>query len=129
MPQEWSTVAKNRMLDALDDTETLYISAHTADPGADGQTGNEVTGGAPAYARKAGTWSAASGGAMTLSATVTLDIPGGPTTVSYLGLWDSLASTAAANFMARVDIADEVFSSQGTLDVTAFTLDLNNDPA
>jgi len=128
MPQEFSQVAYNRMLDALDDTETLYISAHTGDPGVDGQTGNEVTGGTPAYARKAGTWGAAASAQMTLSGTVTLDIPTG-VTVSYLGLWDSLAATAAANFMGRVDIADEAFGSQGTLDVTAFTLALDQNPA
>jgi hypothetical protein len=128
MPQEWSQVAYNRMLDALDDTETLYISAHTGDPGVDGQTGNEVTGGTPAYARKAGTWSAASGAQMTLSGTVTLDIPSGAT-VTYLGLWDSLAATAAANFMGRVSISPEAFGSQGTLDVTAFTLALDQNPA
>lgn len=127
MAQEFSPSAYNDMLDSLDASDTLYISAHTADPGVDGQSGNEVTGGAPAYARIAGTWNAAASEAMTLNGTVTLDIPTG-VTVSFLGLWNHVTGTTAAQFRGRVDIADEVFGSQGTLDVTAFTLAMDQNP-
>jgi hypothetical protein len=126
MAQEFSTVAFNRMLDALDDTETLYISAHTGDPGADGSNGLEVSGGS--YARQAGVWNAASSRSMTLSATESIPIPSG-NTVTWLGLWDHLTNTATANFMGRVQITSEAFGSDGTLDVTAFTLSLDLDPA
>lgn len=121
MAQEFTNTAKDRMLDALDDVETLYLSAHTASPGLTGA--NEVTGGT--YAREAGTWNAASAGSMTLSATVTLDIPSG-TTVAWLGVFDAVSG---GTFIGQVDITDEVFGSDGTLDVTAFTFALDQDPA
>lgn len=125
MAQEISNAGKDIMLEGLR-SETLYISAHTASPGLTGA--NEVSGGAPAYARQLGAWNAASGGSMALSATETLDIPSG-TTVSWLGLWNIASGGTSTNFMGQVDISDEVFGSQGTLDVTAFTIALDQDPA
>jgi len=122
MAQEFTDFAKNFMLDALD-TGVIYVSAHTATPGLTGA--NEVTGGTPAYARQLAGYNAASGGSMALTATETLDIPSG-VTVSFLGIWDAVT---AGNFLGQVDIADEVFGSQGTLDVTALTLALDQDPA
>ena len=87
------------MLDALDEsiaTGAKFWSAHTAYSA----TGtNEVTGGSPAYARKAATWAAASGSPRTKVSTgspaCTFDIPAS-TTVSWIGRWD--ASTAG-NFL------------------------------
>ena len=125
MPQEISQNAYNVMLDGI--ATGKFLSAHTGDPGVDGQLGAEVTGGAPAYARKAATFAAASGASMGISATVTFDIPA--VTVSYLGIWDHLTLALTANFFGRVDIADEICGSQGTLDVTAFTLSLDLNPA
>jgi len=122
MAQEFTDFAKNFMLDALD-TGVIYVSAHTATPGLTGA--NEVTGGTPAYARQLAGYNAASGGSMALTATETLDIPSG-VTVSFLGIFDAVT---AGNFLGQVDIADEVFGSQGTLDVTALTLALDQDPA
>jgi len=122
MAQEFTDFAKNFMLDALD-TGVIYVSAHTATPGLTGA--NEVTGGTPAYARQLAGYNAASGGSMALTATETLDIPSG-VTVSFLDIFDAVT---AGNFLGQVDIADEVFGSQGTLDVTALTLALDQDPA
>lgn len=123
MPQELTTTMKNQLLDSTFAPASVYVSAHTASPGLTGA--NEVSGGAPAYARKLLTYAAASGGTKATSATVTLDIPAA-TTVAFIGLFDAVS---AGNFLAQDDITDEVFGSQGTLDVTAATLDLNNDPA
>jgi hypothetical protein len=125
MPQEFSNNAYTVMLEAI--RTGKFISAHTGDPGVDGQSGNEVTGGAPAYARKASAFNAAAAASMALTGTVTLDIPA--VTVSFLGLWNHVTATATTNFYGRVDIADEVFGSQGTLDVTAFTLTMDQNPA
>lgn len=92
----FSTFAKNLMLDALDETATngvKFWSAHTAYS----TTGtNEVTGGSPAYARKAATFAAAasSSKASTGSPAATFDIPAG-TTVAWIGRWDA---SAAGNF-------------------------------
>lgn len=122
MAQEFTNAAKVVMLDALVSTyTTVYVSAHTASPGLTGA--NEVTGGS--YARQALAYNAASGNSKTTSATATIPIPTG-NTVAWLGLW-SLASGGV--FLGQVDIADEVFGSDGNLDVTAFTLALDQDPA
>jgi hypothetical protein len=79
----FSTVAKNAMLNAL---SLANASLHSGFPG---QTGaSEISGGAPAYARKAITVGSASGEARTLTAGVTFDVGAG-TTVRWLGFWDS----------------------------------------
>lgn len=60
-----------------------FASLHTAYPGTTGAS--EVTGGTPAYARKAITINAASGGSRLLNAGVTFDVPA--CTVKWIGLW------------------------------------------
>ena len=60
-------------------------SLHTAYPGTTGTS--EVTGGAPAYARKAITINAASGGSRLLNAGVVFDVPA--CTVKWIGLWSA----------------------------------------
>lgn len=85
----FSNQAKNVMLDALDESQVegaTHGSLHTAYSA----TGaNEVTGGAPAYARKAATWAAASAGAKSTSASMVFDVPAA-TTVRWVGFWDAL---------------------------------------
>lgn len=91
----FSATAKNLMLDALDEsiaTGAKFGSLHTAYS----STGtNEVTGGSPAYARKAATWAAAASGAKATSASMVFDVPAS-TTVRWVGFFD--ASTAG-NFL------------------------------
>jgi hypothetical protein len=127
MAWELSSEALKFMLDALD-TAGLYVSAHTGDPSTTGT--NEVTGGT--YARVSVPHNAATGtggtASMALTATATINIPAG-TTVTYLGIWDHISSTAQADYMGRVSIASEQFSSAGTLDVTALTIALVLVPA
>lgn len=94
-----TNTAKNLMLDAMDEsiaTGMKFGSLHTAYS----TTGtNEVTGGSPAYARKALTWSAASGGSKALAATLpTWDVPAG-TTVSWIGAWDAVT---VGNFLGMM---------------------------
>jgi len=120
MAQETTTTFRNNLLD--NHTLAIWISAHTASPGLTGA--NEVSGGSPAYARLQGTFAAASAGQRALSSSVTLDIPAS-TTVAWLGGFDAVT---AGNFLAQDDITDEVFGAQGTLEVTAFTLDLTINP-
>jgi hypothetical protein len=102
---------KNAMLDgqAYDNA-----SLHTAFPGTTGA--NEVTGGAPAYARKAITVNAASGGSRQLNAAVTFDVPA--TTVKWIGYWSAGVFVCTApnggatpkNFMA-IPSTDTVYST------------------
>lgn len=74
----FTAAAKNAMLDA---EGTTHLSLHSAWSA----TGaNEISGGSPAYARKAATFSAASGGSKALSAPLTFDVPAGAT-VAWVG--------------------------------------------
>jgi hypothetical protein len=87
----YSPTGKNVMLEALDEGAAAgakYGSLHSAYS----VTGaNELTGGSPAYARKALTWAGASAGAKALSSAVVFDAPAG-STVQFFGLWDALTS-------------------------------------
>lgn len=106
----FTDAAKNAMLDAEPST---HISLHT-DWSATGA--NEVTGGSPAYARKAATWDAATGASAALAAAVTFDVPAG-STVRYAGRWD--ASTAGTFLgMSALNGAETEFS----VDLTANTI-------
>jgi hypothetical protein len=74
--------ARHLMLDALDEAATGGIDfigiLQTGDPGQGTNfTGTEATGGSPAYARKAVTWSAAAAGQKKNSAAITFDVAAG----------------------------------------------------
>jgi hypothetical protein len=87
------------------------ISLHTGVPNDSGS--NEVTGGAPAYARKTPAYSAASAGATNLTASLVFDIPTG-VTVQYYGLWKS------TTFLGYEPLsANEAFAAQGTYTLTS----------
>ena len=98
--------AKNAMLDHLA-TLAVFASLHTADPGTTGTS--EVSGGSPAYARKAITWNAAATGNLDNNANPVFDVPA--TTVSFVGFW---SAATAGTFYGSADVTDEVFAAQGT---------------
>jgi len=75
-----TNAAKNYALDALLPADVSLHTAYSA------SGANEVTGGSPAYARKAISFSAASAGTKSASSTPTLDVPTS-TTVRFVGLW------------------------------------------
>lgn len=122
MANDYDATAKNVMLDALG-AVALRVAAHTGDPGAANTADNEVTGGSPAYARKAIAWSAASGGSAAQNGNVVIDIPAG-VTVSWLSLWN----TAGTVRYLKKDVTNEAFGAQGTYTVLAASgaLDLND---
>jgi hypothetical protein len=116
----FSATAKNRMLDALDEAATtgiVNLALHTAYSA----TGtNEATGGSPAYARKAATWSAASGGTKALTSAVTFDVPAG--TYRWIGFWSGEATPV---FLGMVPMQGATASAPKpfvTDDTTADTL-------
>ncbi len=88
-------VCKNAMLDSAvagAPGTALFLGLHTTL----GSAGTEVTGGSPAYARKAITWNAAATGSKDITAAVTFDVPTG-TTVRAVQLWSlSTAGTSRA---------------------------------
>lgn len=119
----YTPTGKNLMLDALRGINptiaAAYASLHTGAPGDSGA--NEVTGGSPAYARKAITFGAASGGSMAATNQPVFDVPGS-TTVTHVGFWSAVSG---GTFLGSADVTDEAFASQGTYTLTSATLDLN----
>lgn len=84
-------------------------AVYTTTPGA--SAGTEPSGGSPAYARKPLTWSAASGGVITASAT--FDLPAG-TTIVGSGLHDALT---AGNYIDGRTETSVTFDVQDTVTV------------
>lgn len=119
------TVMKNRMLDHLAGASAsgnpiTHASLHSGYPATDG---NEISGGSPAYARKAVTFAAASGGSVALTATFPVfDVPAS-TTVAAVGFYSAVT---AGVIQADDNVTDEVFASQGTYTITAGTFTLSD---
>jgi hypothetical protein len=97
-------------------TDNPWGCLFTGDPGTADAATNEVTGGSPAYARKALSWGAPSASAIVSGATV-FDVPSG-TTVTYFGVASS-STAAAATVGDSVSVTSQAFASQGTYTVTA----------
>ena len=87
----YSSTGKNLMLDALNavnpTTPITHASLHTDIPSDAGS--NELTGGAPAYARELVDFDAASGGSMDKDAAdPVFDVPA--STIFYVGFWSAI---------------------------------------
>lgn len=87
-----------------------------AGPSNTGTATNEITGGAPAYARKALNWGTAAASAITSAATP-FDVNSG-TTVTFFGVCAS-ATAGTADVYDFVAVTSQNFASQGTYTVTA----------
>lgn len=104
------TVTQKNTLATSYGTAATHAALYTTAPGA--TAGTEVSGGSPAYARKALTWSAASNGA--ISVTVTFDVPAG-TTIVGAGVHNALT---AGTYLDGGSVTSQGFSSQGTYQLT-----------
>ena len=80
----------------------------------------ELTGGTPAYARKAIAFAAAVVGSMDDTTAPTFDVP--PSTVDYAGLYSALT---AGTLLVIDDLTAENYAAQGTFQLTDFDVDLN----
>src|SRR5688572_10626180 len=113
------------MLDALDEsaTQITHVGIFTnADPGTGTNfTGTEATGGSPAYARQAVTWSAAAAGVKTNTSTLTFDVPAG--TYAFFG-WFNAATGNSSNYRGYAPFGTAVkgFATVDAADVTANTI-------
>ena len=107
-----NVTGKNIMLDALG-TSAGYMALYS-DVGAT----VEITGGT--YARKAITWSAASGGSKAVSGSPVFDVPAGAT-VRAIGVCSALTGGTQHAFD---DVTAESFAGAGTYTATAFTISL-----
>lgn len=103
MASSLTTASRNTAVSTMNTATTL--SLHTGDPGANG-TLLEVSGGSPAYARRACAWGAAVNGVLPLNADVVFDVPAG--TVAFVGMWEG------ATYRGCFNVTDEVFAAQGT---------------
>lgn len=88
----------------------------TADPGTSGTVVGEVTGGAPAYARKNMTWGTAAASVSTSAATA-FDVPAS-TTVTFFGVC-AAGTAGTSDLKDKVAVTSQNFASQGTYTVTA----------
>ena len=112
-----ATTAEKNSLATKYGTDSTYAALFTADPGTSGTVTGEVTGGSPAYARKAITWGSPSGGVIT--ATVTFDVPAS-TTVTFAAV---CSAATGATLLDRVAVTSQAFASQGTYALTlTFTI-------
>jgi hypothetical protein len=98
------TARKNEALDGWADNLT-HASLHS---GATGGTGaNELSGGTPAYARKAITWGAAAAGSKSnITSSLVFDVPAGAS-VAYVGFWDAASAGNFQGDYAASSPADE----------------------
>lgn len=120
MANDYDATAKNLMLDQLA-TVCLRAALHSGDPGAANLATNELSGGTPAYARKAITWAAATGGAMDETTSPVFDVPAGAT-VAWVSFWNT---TGTVRYLKK-QVTSEVFGAQGTYQLTDTDFDLND---
>lgn len=114
MASQINNSGKNIMLDALG-SACGFMALYTD---VDGTT--EVSGGSPAYARKAVTWNTASNGVKTISNTPTFDIPAG-TTVRAVGF---LTASSGGTQHSIDDVTAETFAGQGVYIVSTASITL-----
>lgn len=102
-----SSVGKQVMLEAFV-ADAAYASVHSANPGGSGA--NEISGGLPAYARKAITWGAFAVDSIASAADLNFDIPPS-TTITHLGYW---TAPTGGIFLGYRDLNNpETFVGQG----------------
>jgi len=103
------TVGERNSLATKYGADAPFGALYTTAPGT--TAGTEVTGGSPAYARKALTWGAAANG--TVTATATFDVPAG---VTILGAGLHSAATGGT-YLDGVAVSQQ-FTAQGTYTLT-----------
>jgi hypothetical protein len=106
----------------------VYVSLHTADPGPDGQTSNEVSGGSYAAKVTAATdWNAATAADPSVvtnaNAITFVTATGSWGTVTHFGLWNHATLRLAANFVgSKALTASQAVASGNTVSFPAGSL-------
>ena len=104
------------MLDALGVVVT-HLGLHDTFPAT---IGNEIAGGAPAYARQPCAWDGAASGSMDLTGTEVFDVQAADV-VTAIGLHTALT---AGTIQGGADVTEETFGAQGTYTVTALAISI-----
>lgn len=94
-----------------------YASLHSANASTNGA--NELTGGSPAYARKAITWGAAASGTKSNTVACAFDVPAG-STVAEVGYWSAVSG---GTFYGSRAVTNESFVGQGTYTIAIGDID------
>lgn len=105
-----TTAMKNLLCDAYK-ANALYVALYSTVPGA--SAGTELTGGSPAYARKAANWGTSSAGSVTATPAAH-DVPSGAT-VAGCGVHSAVT---AGTYYDGASLTSQSFASQGTYTVT-----------
>lgn len=108
------TAVQRTALAAAYAAATPYGTLFSADPGTSGAATGELSGGSPAFARKATAWGTAAASAVT-GGTETFDIPSGGV-VAYHGLCAS-GTLGTADVRDSTALTSQTFSSQGSYSV------------
>ena len=104
-----STTGHRETLAIAYGSNTPYLSLHTADPGTTGAF--EASGGSPAYARKALSWTPGSPDG-TVTATATFDVPAG--TYTFVGAWTTVTG---GTFLDKASITSTTKTGQDQIQV------------
>jgi hypothetical protein len=86
------------------------------------ETGTEITGGDPAYARKAVTWTTASDGTIRPNANIVFDIPAAVT----VGGWRGYSAASGGTNYGGKSVTNEVFTGQGEYTLLASATGINH---
>jgi hypothetical protein len=117
----FSDTAVQRMLNVLDESGGAGVGAtHGSLHSAYSSTGtNELTGGAPAYARKAATWATAATRSKATSSSLVFDVPAA-STVRWVGIWDALTT---GNFLGMTPNGGGIPEAFAVPDISNDTLE------
>jgi hypothetical protein len=125
IPMPLSDAGRNAMLSGGLGNVITHISLHSSDPSTTG-TG-ELTGGSPAYSRKAVTWNAPAAGVRDNATQMDFDVPAG-TTVSYFGLWTAITAGSFLGWFPVGGFAAFAAVQPASTDFwTSYAHGLNND--
>ncbi len=87
--------------------------------------GTELTGGDPAYARKAVTWTTPTGGLIRPDADIQFDVPSGTT----VGGWRGYSALTGGTNYGVESLTNEAFASQGTYTLLAASTSIDHNAA
>ncbi len=105
------TVTMRNSLATKYGVDATHAALYTTVPG--GSPGTEVSGGSPAYARKALSWGAAAASAVTVTPAA-FDVPSG-TTIAGAGVHTAIT---AGTYLDGAAVTSQAFASQGTYTLT-----------
>lgn len=108
------TAGYNALLSGGLSNVITFASLHNGDPSTTGA--NELTGGSPAYARKAVSWAGVSSGQIATNAAMTFDVPAS-STVYHLGLWSAVTAGTFYGYFPAGGFAAKAASVLASSDV------------